>query len=42
MEESLHHIGRDIAIPATPEDVDRLVSSWGRELARAAGIPAWE
>jgi hypothetical protein len=42
MQSSIQHVGGDIHLPATPEDLDQLVNRWGREVARAAGIPAWE
>jgi hypothetical protein len=35
-------IGGDLTIPATPDDITELVERWTRELARAAGLPAWE
>jgi hypothetical protein len=36
------HVGGEAAIPAATEDLDDLVGRWIRELAREAGIPAWE
>jgi hypothetical protein len=35
-------MGGDLAVPASEDDIKNLVDGWVRELARGAGIPAWE
>jgi hypothetical protein len=42
LDAGVHHMGGELDIPASSDDVADLVQRWGRELARAAGIPAWE
>ncbi len=42
LNEGVLHMGGELSVPPSNDEVTRLIQRWGRELARAAGIPAWE
>jgi PIN domain-containing protein len=42
LSKGIQHIGGSLDIPAGEAAVEELAREWGRELARAAGTPAWE
>jgi hypothetical protein len=42
LDDAIMHMSDELILPTSTQDIRAVVARWGREIARAAGIPAWE